>query len=93
MRIIWTAPALREIEEIGDYIALENPPELLRACSIVSIHSQIILRSDVPAAFQARENWLLQTRHSSFPIACAVTELKCCLCSMGLAAGPIVFDS
>jgi len=25
MRIVWTAPALREIEAIGDYIALESP--------------------------------------------------------------------
>jgi toxin ParE1/3/4 len=25
MRIVWTAPALREVEAIGDYIALESP--------------------------------------------------------------------
>ncbi len=25
MRILWTAPALRELEAIGDYIARDNP--------------------------------------------------------------------
>jgi len=25
MRVVWTAPALRELEAIGDYIARDNP--------------------------------------------------------------------
>ena len=25
MRVVWTAPALRELEAIGDYIAQDNP--------------------------------------------------------------------
>jgi toxin ParE1/3/4 len=35
MRIVWTAPALREIEAIGDYIALESPRASARIVSRV----------------------------------------------------------
>ena len=35
MKLLWTAPALRELEEIGDYIARDNPSASSRVVSRV----------------------------------------------------------
>jgi plasmid stabilization system protein ParE len=95
MTIVWTAPALREIEAIGDYIALESPRASARI--VTRVFDRVDTLADHPeigrpGRIPGTRELVITTRHSSFPIACAVTELKCCLCSMGLAAGPIVFD-
>ncbi len=35
MKLRWTAPALRDLEEIGDYIARDNPASAGRVVSVI----------------------------------------------------------
>ena len=54
MRLIFAPPATADLEEIGDYIALDNPP---RALSFIrELRAQCRKMLDNPLAFPARED-------------------------------------
>ena len=46
MRVVWTAPALRELEAIGDYIARESPSAAARI--VIRILDRVDTLADLP---------------------------------------------
>ena len=46
MRLVWTAPALRELEAIGDYIARDNPQASTRI--VTRILDRVDMLADHP---------------------------------------------
>lgn len=54
MRLIFAPLAAADLEEIGDYIALDNPPQALSFVRELRVHCRKIL--DNPLAFPARED-------------------------------------
>lgn len=46
MKVVWTAPALRELEAIGDYIARENPRASARI--VTRIFDRVDMLADHP---------------------------------------------
>ena len=90
MKVLWTAPALRELEAIGDYIARDSPRASARI--VLRIFERVDALADQPeigrpAASAARANSLSPTLCSSCPIAYATAELKYSQCSMARGAG------
>lgn len=72
MKVRWTAPALRDIEAIGDHIARDNPAAAARV--VTHIFDQADLLAAHPhagraGAFLARGNWSSPTRRLSCPTA------------------------
>jgi len=80
MRVRWTTPALRDIEKIGDDIALDNPVASLRVvtrifdqCDQLGTYPHMGRAGRVPGTREL----VVPIRPSSFPTACARTKYKC----------------
>jgi len=76
MRIVWTAPALREIEAIGDYIALESPRASARI--VTRVFDRVDTLADHPeigrpGRIPGTRELVITNTPFIVPIACTVT--------------------